>query len=91
MSFVLEKKYGLAAFEDLGREMITHRPGNWETTSRADALLGGNICSRSTLPETEEGEAATAAQLIVLDATPPTLALGLLLGPVLPSSLTWDF
>ena len=79
MSSVLATINGLPAFEDLVRDVLAHCPGNWETTSHADALLAGTICLRSMLPDTEEGETATASQLHVIDATPPTLASGLIL------------
>ena len=64
---------------DLDRGVLAHRPGDCDTTCRADALFAGTGFSRTTLNEAEEGEAATAAQLLGLDIVLLTLARGLVL------------
>ena len=68
-----------ASLDVLGRGLLAHRPGDWETTCRVESLLAGAIRSRRMLTGSEEGEAATAAQLLGLDAVTPTIDGGIVL------------
>ena len=68
-----------------GQALLFHKPGDWDTDWRADALLTGAFHSWGNLAWTEAGYTATAAQLLRFVFSPPLLVLVLI-----PAVAPWD-